>query len=179
LNCQKKKKKKKKSKRNYLLGDRVLAVVLLDPLCGLLVVLGELLGNVGADIAVGLLDPLGHIHGLIGGNVGLTLPQDLLHELGDAAAGNGHVLDGGANDVTLSDGDDVGDTITRVNDGAGKGPLGNLVRGPGGGQREHGLDGNVETRDVEGLEHDLGSVLTVLRGIEGGLSLGERKKEKK
>ena len=164
----------------HLLGHRLDSLVLLDPLAGLLIVFGELLGKVGAHITVGLLDPLGDIHGLVGGNVGLTLSQNLLDELGDATTGNGNMLDGRADDVALSDRDDVGNTVTRVNDGTGQGPLGDLVRGPGSGQRKHGLNSDVETWDVEGLEHDLGSVFTVLGGVERGLGLeNSRNKNKK
>ena len=173
-----KKKEKEKEKKKNLLGHRLNSLVLLDPLAGLLVVLGELLGQVRAHIAVGLLDPLCDIHRLVGGDVGLTLSQNLLDELSNAATGNGNVLDGRADNVTLSDRDDVGDTITRVNNGAGQGPLGDLVRGPGSGQRKHGLNSDVETWDVEGLEHDLGSVFTVLGGVERGLGL-ENKESKK
>jgi len=41
-----------------------------------------------------------------------------------------------------------------------------LATGPGGGQGQYGLDGDVEARYVEGLEHDLGCVLAVLWGVE-------------
>lgn len=37
-------------------------------------------------------------------------------------------------------------------------------------EREDGLDGDVHSRGVEGLEHDLGHLLTVSLGVERGLS---------
>merc|ERR1719264_2507524 len=37
-------------------------------------------------------------------------------------------------------------------------------------QGEHGLDGNVHSRGVEGFEHDLGHLLPVGLGVEGSLS---------
>lgn len=40
----------------------------------------------------------------------------------------------------------------------------------GGVQGQHGLDGHVHGGDVEGLEHDLGHLLPVGLGVEGGLS---------
>merc|ERR1712223_383269 len=40
----------------------------------------------------------------------------------------------------------------------------------GGVQGEHGLDGDVHGRGVEGLEHDLGHLLSVGLGIEGSFS---------
>ena len=63
--------------------------------------------------------------------------------------------------VSLVDGHSVGDTITRVeHDTSG------TSRGV---QREHSLDGDVHCWGVEGLEHDLGHLLTVGFGVEGGL----------
>ena len=64
--------------------------------------------------------------------------------------------------VTLVDGHNVGDTITRVQHDTGG--------TTGGVQGQHGLDGDVEGGGVEGLEHDLGHLLTVGLGVEGSLS---------
>ena len=65
----------------------------------------------------------------------------------------------------------MGDTISRVDDSAGQGALLDLLRGPRGSQGKHGLHGNVEAGHVEGLEHDLGSVLAVLGGVQRRLGL--------
>jgi len=95
-----------------LLSHRLLALELFDPLGRLLVVLGELLNDIRADIAIAFLDLLSDLHRLIGRNAGLTLSKKLLHKLGDASAGNGDVLDGRSDDVTLSNRDHVSDTIS-------------------------------------------------------------------
>ena len=64
--------------------------------------------------------------------------------------------------VTLVDGDGVwGDTVARVQH-----DTGGTTRGV---QGQHGLDGHVHGGGVEGLEHDLGHLLTVGLGVEGGL----------
>merc|ERR1712219_13311 len=64
--------------------------------------------------------------------------------------------------ITLIDGDTVGDTITGVHDNTG---------GTSGGvEGEDSLDGNIHGGHVEGLEHDLGHLLTVSLGVEGSLS---------
>lgn len=65
--------------------------------------------------------------------------------------------------VTLVNGNRVADSISRVEDDTG-GPSGRV-------EGEDGLDGDVEGRGVEGLEHDLGHLLAVDLGVEG--SLGE------
>ena len=149
-----------------LLGDGVEGLVDAEPLCGVGVVLGKLLGDVGAHVRVLLLDALGHLLGLGGGDALVALTEELLDKEGDVAAGDGDVLDARADDVALGDGDDVSHTITRVDNGTGEGTLGHLAAGPGGSEGENGLNGDVETGDVEGLEEDLGEVLTVLGGVE-------------
>ena len=65
---------------------------------------------------------------------------------------------------TFVNGDSVGDTISRVENDTG-GSTGSV-------QGKDGLDRDVECRSVEGLEHDLGHLLSVLLGVEG--SLGEQ-----
>merc|ERR1712227_517373 len=64
--------------------------------------------------------------------------------------------------VTLIDGDGVGDTITRVHDNTS-----GTTRGIEG---EDSLDGNIHGGHVEGLEHDLGHLLTVSLGVKGSFS---------
>ena len=56
-----------------------------------------------------------------------TLTQQVQHELGDITTGNGDMLDGTADDITFRAGNDVRDTIARVNDGAGKCAIGDTV----------------------------------------------------
>merc|ERR1719499_1639709 len=58
--------------------------------------------------------------------------------------------------------DTVGDTITRVHDNTSGTSRG--IKG------ENSLDSNIHSGHVEGLEHDLGHLLTVSLGVEGSLS---------
>ena len=64
--------------------------------------------------------------------------------------------------VTFVDGDGVRDTITRIEHDTGG--TSRSVEG------EDGLDGDVEGGGVEGLEHDLGHLLTVGLRVKGSLS---------
>merc|ERR1712025_772494 len=68
--------------------------------------------------------------------------------------------------ITLIDGDVVGDTISGVHDHTG-GTTGGI-------EGEDSLDGNIHGGHVEGLEHDLGHLLTVSLGVEGSLSEEDR-----
>ena len=153
------------------LGDGLNTLVLLDPLLTTRVILPELLHDIRADVAVGLLDTLGDLTGHGGGNSGtLTISHQLLDERSDGASSKRDGLDGGTNNVTFSDGDDVSNTSTRINNGTSKGPVGDLRRGPRSSNGKDGLDSNIQPRNVEGLEHNLGGVFTVLRGVERRLS---------
>merc|ERR1712218_712000 len=64
--------------------------------------------------------------------------------------------------ITFIDGDTVGDTVTRVHDNTSGTSRG--IKG------KDSLDGNIHGGHVEGLEHDLGHLLTVSLGVEGSLS---------
>ncbi|KFW71428.1 hypothetical protein AS28_07354, partial [Pygoscelis adeliae] len=68
--------------------------------------------------------------------------------------------------VAFVDGHGVGDAIPRVHDDAG-----GAARGV---QGQHSLDGYVHGRGVEGLKHDLGHLLPVGLGVQGGLSEQDR-----
>merc|ERR1712013_928001 len=68
--------------------------------------------------------------------------------------------------ITFIDWDTMGDTISRVHDNTS-----GTARGIEG---EDSLDGNIHGRHVEGLEHDLGHLLTVSLGVEGSLSEEDR-----
>lgn len=61
----------------------------------------------------------------------------------------------------------MGDTITRIDDSTGQGAVRHFRRCPGGGECENGLDGDIETSAVKGLEEDLGRVLAILGGVQG------------
>lgn len=86
----------------------------------------------------------------------------LLAELGDFATSDLHLLDSRLDAVSLEDGDGMGDTITRVDDETSVTAVG--VQG------HDSLDGDVETVDVEGLEHFHGHLLPVLLGVPRSLS---------
>merc|ERR1719193_2258419 len=70
--------------------------------------------------------------------------------------------DGVGKGITFIDGDGVGHTISRVHDDTG-GTAGSV-------QGQHSLDGDIHGGHVEGLKHDLGHLLPVGLGVEGGLS---------
>merc|ERR1719410_1681398 len=123
---------------------------------------GHLLLEVQGDVAELLLDVTDNL-ALSGGGEGVaTLGEDLHQVVGQLTASQVKTDDGVGESVTLVDGDTVGDTVTGVHDDTG---------GTAGGvQGEHGLDGDVHGGHVEGLEHDLGHLLTVGLGVEGSLS---------
>merc|ERR1712240_342160 len=70
--------------------------------------------------------------------------------------------DGVGESITFIDGDSVGNTISRVHDNTS-----GTARGIEG---KDSLDGNIHGGHVEGLEHDLGHLLTVGLGVQWGLS---------
>ena len=112
---------------------------------------GELLLDVADDFTLGS-----------GGERVSTLGQNLHHVVGQITSSEIETEDGVGKGISLIDGDGVGDTISRVEHDSG-----GTARGV---QREHSLDGNVHGGGVEGLEHDLGHLLTVSLGVEGSLS---------
>merc|ERR1719352_1435658 len=123
---------------------------------------GHLLLKVQGNIAQLLLDvpdnlPLGG-----GGERVAPLGEDLHQVVGKLTASQVEPEDGVGKSVTLVDGDGVGDAVTGVHHNAG-GTAGGI-------QGEHSLDGDVHGGRVEGLEHDLGHLLPVGLGVEGGLS---------
>merc|ERR1719452_186797 len=64
--------------------------------------------------------------------------------------------------ITFIDGDTMGDTISRVHDDT-SGTSGSI-------EGEDSLNGDIHGWHVEGLEHDLGHLLTVSLWVEGSLS---------
>merc|ERR1719217_2051731 len=91
-----------------------------------------------------------------------TLSEDLHQVVGEFTSSKVKTDDGVGKGITFIDGDSVGDTITRVHD-----DTSGTTRGIKG---EDSLDGNIHGGHVEGLEHDLGHLLTVSFGVEGSLS---------
>jgi len=153
-----------------LLGHRIHSLVNLEPLGGLSIVLGELLGDIGANVRVKLLDALCHLERLCRRDALITLTEELLNEGSDITTSKRDVLDARTDNVTLSNRDNVSHTITTVDNSTSKGTILNLLLGPRGSKSKHGLHGDVKTGDVEGLEEDLCEVLTVLRSVQRRLS---------
>merc|ERR1711972_1137795 len=123
---------------------------------------GHLLLKVKGNIAELLLDVTDDLTLGSGGERVASLGEDLHQVVGQLTASQVRTDDGVWESITLIDGDSVGDTITGVHDNTG-----GTSRGVEG---EDSLDGNIHGRHVEGLEHDLGHLLTVSLGVEGSLS---------
>jgi hypothetical protein len=124
----------------------------------------DLLLEVEGDVAELLLDVTDDFS-LGSGGEGVTALSKNLHEVvGKITTSHVDTGNGVGKGETLVDGDNVSDTITRVqNDTGGT---------TGGVQGQNGLDRDVESGGVEGLEDDLGHLLTVGLGVDG--SLGEQ-----
>ena len=98
---------------------------------------------------------------------GITaLPQILDQVLGKVTPGKIETENRMGKSETFVDGNSVGDTVTRVQD-----DTSGATRGVEG---QHGLNSNVESGSVEGLEHDLRHFFTVSLRIEGGFSEQDR-----
>ena len=113
--------------------------------------IGELLLHITDDLSLGS-----------GGERVTTLGQDLHQVVGQITPGQIQTEDGVGESITFIDGDGVGNTISGIHDDT-SGTSRSV-------QRQHGLDGNVHGGGVEGLEHDLGHLLTVGLRVKRGLS---------
>merc|ERR1719289_212517 len=123
---------------------------------------GHLLLEVKGNIAELLLDVTDNLT-LSGGSEGVaTLSEDLHQVVGELTSSKVKTDNGVGKGITFIDGDTVGDTISRVHDNTS-----GTARGIEG---KDSLDGNIHSGHVEGLEHDLGHLLTVSLGVEGSLS---------
>merc|ERR1711937_941563 len=123
---------------------------------------GHLLLEIKGNIAEFLLDVPDDLPLSSGGEAVSPLSEDLHQVVGEVTAGKVESEDGVGKGVTFIDGDCVGDTVARIED--------NTSGTAGGIQGEHGLDGDVHGRGVEGLGHDLGHLLSVGLGVEGSFS---------
>merc|ERR1719167_808202 len=90
------------------------------------------------------------------------LGEDLHEIVGELTSSKVKTDDGVGEGITFIDGDTVGDTISRVHDDT-SGTSGSI-------EGEDSLDSDIHSGHVEGLEHDLGHLLTVSLGVEGSLS---------
>merc|ERR1719290_590694 len=127
---------------------------------------GHLLFKVQSNIAELLLDVSDNLTLSSGGERVATLSEDLHQVVGELTSSKVKTDDGVGKGITFIDGDTVGDTIPRVHDNTS-----GTARGIEG---EDGLDGNIHSGHVEGLEHDLSHLLTVSLGVEGSLSEEDR-----
>merc|ERR1712025_17857 len=123
---------------------------------------GHLLLKVKGNIAELLLDVTDNLTLGGGGERVASLGEDLHQIVGKLTSSKIKTDDGVGESVTLVDGDTVGDTVTGVHDDTSG--TSRSVQG------EDSLDGDVHGGHVEGLEHDLGHLLTVSLGVEGSLS---------
>merc|ERR1712033_122636 len=123
---------------------------------------GHLLLEVEGNIAELLLDVTDNLALSSGGEGVATLGEDLHQVVGELTSSKVKTDNGVGKGITFIDGDTVGDTISRVHDNTS-----GTTRGVEG---EDGLDGDIHSGHVEGLEHDLGHLLTVGLGVEGSLS---------
>merc|ERR1711920_868140 len=123
---------------------------------------GHLLLEVKGNIAELLLDVTDNLPLGSGGEGVATLSQDLHEVVGQLTASKVQADNSVGEGITFIDRDTMGDTISRVHDNTS-----GTARGIEG---EDSLDGNIHSRHVEGLEHDLGHLLTVSLGVEGSLS---------
>merc|ERR1712226_1632231 len=111
------------------------------------------------NIAELLLDVTDNLTLSSGGERVTTLSEDLHQVVGELTASKIKTDNSMGEGITFIDWDTVGDTISRVHDNTS-----GTVRGIEG---EDSLDGNIHGGHVEGLEHDLGHLLTVSLGVEG------------
>jgi len=126
----------------------------------------HLLLKVKSNIAKLLLDVTDNLTLSGGGERVTTLSEDLHEVVGELTASQVQTEDGMGKGITFIDGDSVGDTITRVHD--------NTSGTSRGIERQDSLDGNIHSRHVESLKHDLSHLLTVSLGVEGSLSQEDR-----
>merc|ERR1719430_2576042 len=123
---------------------------------------GHLLLKVQGNIAQLLLDVPDNLPLSSGGEGVAPLCEDLHQVVSEVTAGEVKPEDGVGKSVAFVDGNGVGDAVAGVKDDTG-GTAGGI-------EGEHSLDGDVHGGGVEGLEHDLGHLLPVGLGVEGGLS---------
>jgi len=122
--------------------------------------------EVKSNVAKLLLDVTDNFTLSSGGEGVATLSQDFHHVVSHITSSKIKTEDGMGKSISFVDGDSVGDTITRVHNNSGG--TSRSVEG------EHSLDGNVHGWGVEGLEHDLGHLLSVGLRIQWGLSEQDR-----
>lgn len=120
----------------------------------------DLLLEVEGNVAELLLDVTDNFTLGSRGESVAALGKNLHEVVGQVTASHVDTRDGVGKRETFVDGHNVGDTVAGVK---------HDTRGTTGGvQRKHGLDGDVEGRRIEGLEDDLGHLLSVRLGVDRG-----------
>merc|ERR1719154_246277 len=127
---------------------------------------GHFLFEVKGNIAELLLDVTDNLTLSGGGERVATLSEDLHEVVGKLTSSKIKTDNSMGKGITFIDGDTVGDTISRVHDNTSG--TSRSIEG------EDSLDGNIHGWHVEGLEHDLGHLLTVSLGGEGSFSQEDR-----
>merc|ERR1719154_546347 len=122
---------------------------------------GHLLLEVKSNIAELLLDVTDNLTLSSGGERVATLSEDLHQVVGEFTSSKVKTDDGMGKSITFIDWDTMGNTISRVHDNT-SGTSRSV-------KREDSLDCNIHGGHVEGLEHDLGHLLTVSLWVEGSL----------
>merc|ERR1712106_216136 len=123
---------------------------------------GHFLFKVKSNIAELLLDVTDNLALSSGGERVATLSEDLHQVVGEFTSSKIKTDNGMGKGITFIDWDTVGDTISRIH-GDTSGTAGSI-------EGEDSLDGDIHGGHVEGLEHDLGHLLTVSLGVEGSFS---------
>merc|ERR1719397_2298370 len=115
---------------------------------------GHLLLEVKSNIAELLLDVTDNLTFSSGGEGVATLSEDLHQVVCELTSSKIKTDNSVGEGITFIDGDTVGDTISRIHDNTS-----GTARGIEG---EDSLDSNIHSGHVEGFEHDLGHLLTVM-----------------
>lgn len=153
--------------------DTVFAIITFEVFAGFFIILPELSNNVLANIRVIFLNLVGNPELIFRRDVSHlpSLSHQIEHELRDIASGYRDMLDGASNDIAFSARNNVGDTISGIDDGTREGAIGDTVGGPRRSKGKHGLYGDVKTFDIERFEEDFSSLFPVLGRIERRFSL--------
>jgi hypothetical protein len=124
--------------------------------------LGEFITIVIGNIAELFLDISDDFSFSRGGHFITSFREDLDEVISDISTSKVHSENGMRKSISFIDGHGVSDTITRVED--------DTSGSTGGIKREHGLDTNIKSNNVEGLEHDGSHLFSVVLGVQRSLS---------
>lgn len=142
----------------------------------LFVILAEFFEHILTHIAILLFDTRCDLISVLRRELFSTVFQRVYYILSDIATGQGNRLDTRANNISVTNWENVSHTVTRINDGAGHILFANvaiLILGCAriisfsnlGVKGKSGLHTNKETLDVESFKHDLGDLFTIFRRV--------------